>query len=180
MKRLVSLLIAGVLLTGAALAQSSASFRLEEHTFNAGGHPEAGGIPSSPSFRITLHSIGEGISGQGLNSASFNLDACFASAFAPPGEVMNLRFVDGDSLEWDPEKSVGDYNLYRGLISVITGLGFGACDQEHIAGPTTDDTDVVPANDGYFYLVAAENRLDEEGTKGFQSDTTERGGTACP
>ena len=180
MKGISSLVLTGALLAGTALAQSSASFKLEEHTFNAGGHPEAGGLPTSAGFRITLHSIGEGVSGQGLNSASFALDACFASAYVPPGEVMNLRFVDEDTLEWDPEKSVGDYNLYRALISDVTGLGFGACEQEHIAEPTTDETDAVPANDGYFYLVTAENRLDEEGTKGFQSDTTERGGATCP
>ena len=95
-------------------------------------------------------------------------------------EVTNLRFVDGDTLEWDPEKSVGSYNLYRDLISNITGLDFGGCEQQELTSPTTDDTDAVPADDAYFYLVTAENRLAEEGTKGFRSDTTEREGTVCP
>ena len=163
-----------------ALAQTSTSFKLEEHSFNAGGHPEAGSFPTSASFRITLHSVGDAISGRGLSSASFNLDACFSSAYPPPGEVTNLRFSDKDTLEWDSEESVGDYNLYRNLISNINGLLFGACTEENITGPTTDDVAVVPDGDGYFYLVTAENRLDEEGTKGFQSDTSEREGTVCP
>ena len=68
----------------------------------------------------------------------------------------------------------------RDLISNIPGLGFGACAQQDLTSPTTDDTDAVPSGDAYFYLVTAENRLAENGTKGFQSDTTEREGTLCP
>ncbi len=175
-----AIVLIALVLGSPALAQQSASFKLEEHSFNAGGHPEAGSFPTSASFRITLHSVGDAISGRGLSSASFNLDACFSSAYPPPGEVTNLMFADKDTLEWDPEKSVGDYNLYRDLISNIDGLLFGACTEENISGPTTDDMAVVPDDDGYFYLVTAENRLDEEGTKGFQSDTSEREGTVCP
>ena len=180
MKRAIGLL-AGLLLGATALAQESSSFKLNEHVFNAGGHPEGGVFPTSTSFRITLHSVGEAVSARGLGSASFNLDACFSSAYPPPEECTNLMFADVDTLEWDPEKSVGVYHLYRDLLSNITGLGFGACEQQDIENTTTDDTDPVPANDGYFYLCTAVNRLDEEGTKGFQSNGTERGNFApCP
>jgi hypothetical protein len=46
---------------------------------------------------------------------------------------------------------------------------------------TTTDPDVPSVTTGYFYLVTADNRLDEEGTKGFRSNGTERGNPApCP
>jgi hypothetical protein len=35
-------------------------------------------------------------------------------------------------------------------------------------------------DDGFFYLVTVENRLSEEGTKGFDSGGGERTGSACP
>ena len=43
---------------------------------------------------------------------------------------------------------------------------YGNCEQQEITGETTTDTDTPPGGDGYFYLVTAENRVDEEGTKG--------------
>ena len=43
-----------------------------------------------------------------------------------------------------------------------------------------DDTHELETGEGYFYLVTAENRLDEEGTKGFSHDGPEREGTVCP
>ena len=42
------------------------------------------------------------------------------------------------------------------------------------------DTDTVPAADGFFYLVTAVNRLDEEGSRGVDSGGSLRRGTPCP
>jgi hypothetical protein len=76
---------------------------------------------------------------------------------------------------------VGIYNLYRDRISNLFGVNFATCEQEALTMPTAVDSDPPPTADGYFYLVTAENRLNEEGTKGFQSDGTERLNAApCP
>ena len=85
------------------------------------------------------------------------------------------------TLAWNPEKSVGSYNLYRDLIGTLPG-GFGVCESPlDILTETTTDTDIPAASTAYFYLVTAENLLDEEGTKGFRSSGTERGNPApCP
>jgi len=178
--RAIVCLLSGLLLAGPALAQESASFKLEEHVFNAGGHPEAGGALTSASFKISLDSIGEEVMAASLTSASFHMGGGFGTVYPPPGEVTGLRFTDKTTLVWDPEKSVGIYNLYRDLISNLAGLGFGNCQQQDLAAATATDADAVPLNDGFSYLATAENRLDEEGTKGFQSNGTQRLGTACP
>ena len=62
-------LLATILLSGAALAQQSASFRLTEHTFNAGGHPSNGTVPSSAGYRITLDAIGTAVGTASLSQA---------------------------------------------------------------------------------------------------------------
>lgn len=163
------------------MAQESASFKLKEHVLNAGGHPEAGTVVASASFEVSLDAIGEGAVSPGLGSASFNMGGGFLSAYPPPEEITGLIFTDKVTLEWDPEKSAGIYNLYRDLRSNLTGLGFGNCEQQELPSTTTMDSDPVPVSDGYFYLVTVENRLDEEGTKGFQTDGTQRNNAApCP
>jgi len=167
----LSCLLALVSLAGTSLApaQTSSSFKLEEHVFNAGGHPESGQIMTSASFRITLDALGESVVGPGLSSPSYRMDGSFGSAYPPPGEVRNLLFTDAVTLEWESESSVGVYNLYRDELSVLSVLGYGECEQYDLPGETATDTDAVPVDGGYFYLVTAENRLGEEGTKGADS-----------
>jgi hypothetical protein len=77
-------------------------------------------------------------------------------------------------LTWPAERSAGVYNLYRD----DTSDGFGSCEEQDIAGTTTTDTATPTA--AFFYLVTVQNRLAEEGTKGFQSNATERLGAVCP
>ncbi|GAG27337.1 unnamed protein product, partial [marine sediment metagenome] len=131
-------------------------------------------------FKISLDAIGEDVTATSLGSASFHMGGGFGTAYPPPGEVAGLRFTDKATLVWDPEGSVGIYNLYRDLLSNLVGLGFGNCQQQELAAATATDADAVPPTDGFSYLATAENRLDEEGTKGFQSSGTERLGTVCP
>ena len=169
------------LLSGSAAAQTSASFKLEEHTLNNGGHPDAGIVMTSASFRVTTDALGDGIVGTGLTSPSFHADVGFGSAYPPPTEVLNLRFTSVNTLVWNPEKSVGVYNLYRDSLSALSGLGYGQCEQFDLPGETAADTDPLPVSDGFFYLVTAENRRGEEGTKGFDSSDAERPNlSACP
>jgi len=168
-------------LLGVVRAQQSTSFRLQEHTFNNGGHPSAGTTLSSPSFRLSMDALGEAISAVGLGNGLHNMDACFVSTYAPPGEVAHVRFDDAITLRWDAERSVGRYDLYRDTLSTLSGLGYGACFQAALIGATTTDGMSPAAGQGFFYLVTAENRLGEEGTKGFDSLGTERPNAApCP
>ena len=95
--------------------------------------------------------------------------------------MLALRFSDATSLEWNPEGSIGSYSLYRDLLSSLSGLGYGMCLEPFLLVETTTDTDVpTTPGTGFFYLVTAENKLAEKGTKGFHSDTAERMGLACP
>ena len=174
--------LAALLLGVPAFAQQSASFKLEEHTFNAGGDPSDGVVLTSASYKITLDAIGDPVASRNLSSGSYQMEGGFVAAYPPPGEVLGVSFTDPITLSWDPEKSVGDYNLYRDLMSNLSGLGFGVCEQQEIQDSMTmvDDTHELEIGEGYFYLVTAENRLDEEGTKGFSYDGPEREGTVCP
>jgi hypothetical protein len=154
-------------------AQQSASYKLSEHVFNAGGDPAGFSVPASPSYKISLDSIGEGVVRSGLSSASYHMDGSFGGCYPPPGEVRGLRFYDAVTLIWDPEKSVGDYNLYRERMANVSGGG--VCLEQEIGQEKTSDAELPQLGDGFFYLVTAENRLGEEGTKG-----PGRAGDVCP
>ncbi len=176
---------------GSVLAQQSASFTLEEHTFNAGGNPDGGVILTSASFQITLDSIGDNAVAMGLSSASFQLDSGFPTAYPPPGEVEGLLLTDNVTLIWNIERSIGSYNLYRDLLGSLSALGYGTCEQAALTVETATDVTLLTVGNGFFYLVTAENKLTEEGTKGACVDTVnnqceggtsaaERLGLACP
>ena len=170
-----------LLLAGPAWAQQSASFKLREHVFNAGGIPAEGTILSSPSYRITLGAVGESLSSRGLASASFHLEEGFVSAYPPPGEAQNLMFDTATTMLWDPEGSIGTYNVYRDLMSSLSAGGFGACFARELGEPTAAEPSTPPSNNGWFYLVTAENRLRDEGTKGYFGSGAERGNAEpCP
>jgi len=178
----VCALLLVVIAHGPARGQQSASYRLEEHTVNAGGHPAGGAVLSSPSYSIRLDAIGDGVARSGAGGTSYGLDAGFVAAYRPPGEVRNLT-VDADkiTLRWDPESSAGSYNLYRDLLTVLSSLGYGSCQQWNLVTETAVDGAIPPSADGFFYLVTVENRLAEEGTKGFDSAGGERPNVApCP
>ncbi|RMG43381.1 MAG: hypothetical protein D6718_12385, partial [Acidobacteria bacterium] len=135
---------------------------------------------SSASYRITLESVGEGLVGTGLSSASYRMDGSFAGAYPPPGEVRGLRFASRTELRWDPERSVGTYDVYRDAVSSLPGGQYGVCWQSGLADEKATDVEAPPPGTGRFYLVTARNRLQEEGPKGDRSDGSERGGSACP
>jgi hypothetical protein len=172
--------IVGTLANPWSSAQQSDSFELGEHVFNAGGHPEQGSVPASGGFRISLDAIGDVTSGPTPSSASYRVAGGFVTAYSPPGEVLELRFDDGTTLSWHPERSVGSYMLYRDGVDTLAG-DYGSCLEPGITIASTNDSDTPVAGIAWFYLVTARNRLGEEGTKGFAGDGTERGNTApCP
>ena len=51
-------------------AQESASFKLTEHVFNAGGNPADGAVLASASFRIKLDAIGESVAREEAENGS--------------------------------------------------------------------------------------------------------------
>jgi hypothetical protein len=180
-----SLFLLGILLglcsPGPAHAQQGATFKLTEHVFNAGGHPANGVVLASPSFRMSLDAIGDAVPMQRLSGPSFRMDASFVAAYPPPGEVLGLRFTAHDTLLWDAERSAGAYNVYREPVSDLSALAYGECRQPGLFTRTASDTEDPPPGTGFFYLVTVENRLGEEGTKGYASDMLERANPEpCP
>jgi hypothetical protein len=168
MIRLIGIAILYLTVSFALLAQTSASYKLTESAFNAGGNPAP--VLTSTSYQVTLDAVGDSVSGGTLSSASFNSSPGFPAAYPPPGEVATVRFTDITTLVWTPEGSTGTYNLYRGLITDLPG-SYGTCKlPANIVGETTTDSDVPSSGQCYFYLVTAENRIAEEGTKGSDSE----------
>jgi hypothetical protein len=172
----------GLLLGGILLAQQSSGFKLTEHTFNAGGNPSDGLEFTSTNYRVSLSAIGQGVATPAaLTSTSFGMEGGFLGGLPPPGDVSNLRFTDDTTLAWDPERSVGFYNLYQGTISQPFDPDFGACESTGITNETTSITTLLSPGEGIFLLVTAENLLGEEGTKGWRSSGGERPNPApCP
>jgi hypothetical protein len=162
------------------LAQQSASYKLTEFALNAGGNPSNGASAASSSWRIRLDAIGDSVLGAGTASASWHLDSGFVEVYAPPAEVQNVRWSGKGTINWDPEKSVGVYDVYRDIVGTLPG-SFGSCFQSSITGETWTDASLPAAGTGWFYLVTARNRLGEEGTKGFRTGGTERPNPSpCP
>jgi hypothetical protein len=178
---MVSVLLFG-LFVPAVWAQSGPGYRLSNCVFNQGGHPLQGASATSPSFLLRPAAIGESIVAVGLASPSYRLDAGFGGAFVPPGEVQGLRIrADRTTLEWSATGANIKYDLYRDLLTNLAGRQYGNCLQGHIPGVTFSDASVPPARDGFFYLVTAEDRLGEEGTKGWDSTGARRANNApCP
>ena len=173
-KIVIFLLLLSGLVFSQVFAQESANFKQKEHVFNEGGNPDDGVILTSTNFKVTIDAVGEGLIGTSLSSTSFHMDGGFIPAYPPPGEVLNLLLQsDHETFVWDLEKSRGTYNLYRDFLSNIQP-DYGTCKEYGITDETTTDSDDPGVGNGYFYLVTVRNRLDEEGTKGYENPPAER------
>jgi hypothetical protein len=165
---------------GVARAQTSASYRLTDAVVNAGGDPRDASFLSSSNYRVRLDAIGQGVTGAGFSSASHHLNAGFAGDYPPPAEVTNVRWADTATLVWDPDKSIGRYEIYRDLIGTLPG-GFGACYQSGLGSESWTESSSPPVGAGWFYFVTARNLLAEESTKGYRSNGVERTNLSpCP
>jgi hypothetical protein len=176
------LLIAAIALWAPSiLAQSSVSYSLDEHVFNAGGRPAQTIVSTSSSYRLSLDSIGEPIAARALAGASYQVDGGFAAGYPPPGEVGGLQILaDRETLTWSWEPASMDYDVYAGPLSALPG-GYGDCAFSRVAGTSWVDPSTPPPGSGLFYLVTGVNRLREEGTKGYASSGAERGNPSpCP
>jgi hypothetical protein len=177
--RIAGALLAVAVSIGLLPAQTSSSYKMTEATFDAGGDPANGAFAASASFRIRLDAIGGAVAGLRVAGPTRHLSAGLPADNAPPGEVLNVHWTDPQSLAWSPEKSVGTYNLYRG--SVGTFSGFGSCLLSDLTTESASDTAVPAAMNAFFYLVTADNRLGEEGTKGSTSSGALRSNPVpCP
>jgi hypothetical protein len=174
------LLFALALAHGSAFAQASAGYKVTESTFNNGGDPSNGSFAASSGYHVRLDALGGVTADRGLSSPGYHADGGFVAGFPPPVEVLNLKWTSSSTMVWDPEKSVGSYALYRGLVSTLPG-GFGTCLQSNLISETANDPAIPPFGAAWFYLVTARNALAEEGTKGHRSDGLERPNPApCP
>jgi hypothetical protein len=179
MKRAVAILM--LLASAPALSQSSSSYQLESTAFNAGGNPNKGMVLTSATYRITLDAIGDGVVGGGLTSPSFQVDGSFAASYRPPGEVQGVQFKVKDTMRWQPEPSAGTYAVYRSALTTLPAGDTGSCFATDVVLPATPVPDLPAPGTGYFFLVTARNRLEEEGTKGYRSNGAERPNPApCP
>ena len=167
------------MLPAVVLGQSSTSYTVSDHNFNAGGHPAGGQIPSSASYRLTLDVIGPSAGGDLMLGSSYQAAGGFTPAYLPPGEVAALEFGNAETLLWAAEPTIGSYNVYRDDLNSLPA--YGGCWREDLTSTTTIDTDSPALGQGFFYLVTAVNRLSEEGTRGFDSQGSERTtGATCP
>jgi hypothetical protein len=173
------ILAAGIFLFCVAFlpAQTSTNYKLEEFTFNNGGNPSP--VLSSASYSLTLDAVGDALAASGLASSSYGMSSGFSLNFPPPGEVLNLRFTSKTQFGWNLEPSVGKYNTYRGALGSFSG--YGSCLHGGLTSTTDTDAQTPSAGSGYFYLVTAENRLNEEGIKGRTSGgAVEPNPAPCP
>jgi hypothetical protein len=169
-----------LLLAAASHGQSSSSYQVTDQAINAAGHPEAGVVLSSTSYQVSIDSLGDGVRASPTSSGRWAVQAGFPSCYSPPTEVRNLRLTGEATLRWNAEPSVGSYNVYRGSLPSLPGSG-GACLDSRLTSTTTSDSYEPHAGQTMFYLVTAENRVTEEGTRGFDSVGTERPQTSpCP
>jgi hypothetical protein len=178
----VALLLGG-LGAAPAQAQESESFRLDEHAFNAGGRPARGDVASSPSFMISLEAIGTPVAtGAALASMSFRSEVDFVPTYRPPGEVAGLHVAeDAETLSWSAEPTAGSYSVYRDALGSLNGSTWGSCLEAHVETTTYVDSLEPELGKGLFYLVAASNRLREEGTLGSTTAGAQRvPATPCP
>lgn len=150
-----------------AMAQQSASYRIEQHALNAGGVPSDGEVHTSASYAITLESIAGPV-------------GSFVVGLLPPSEVTGLLFTDVDTLVWDGHPAAGQFRLYRDDLSATVGP-FGDCLAPSLPTPTADDPATPSPGSAFVYLVNVANTLGEEGSPGASSAGAQRIlTTVCP
>jgi len=162
----ISFCAMGLLIPFVAEAQTSTNYQNKEHVLNSGGNPAP--ALTSTNYQVTLSNIGDGLTGTGMSSTSYQMDSGFVSAYPEPGEVLNLQFSSKTAFGWDPEPSVGAYEVYRGDIADLPS-GYGVCLVSGITTTEASDATTPAPGQCFFYLVTARNRVSEGGTMGSDS-----------
>jgi hypothetical protein len=153
----------------AVLAQTSPSYRVDEWTVHAGGHPLGGFGLASTSYRMSLDAVGEIPIAPLLHSTGYSIDVGFARSYPPPLEVREVVALgDKATFAWAPDRSVGSYRVYRGLLRELPG-SYGACRIADISADHVMLEETPNVGQTFFYLVTAQNTLLEEGPTGYDS-----------
>ncbi len=76
-------------------------------------------------------------------------------------------------LSWEPEDGALGYNVYRGLVSELSPIEYGACYRSGLEGTQTAIVEDPPAGEAYTYLVTVVT-ASGEGSLGRDSDNVER------
>jgi N-acetylneuraminic acid mutarotase len=104
--------------------------------------------------------------------------------WAAPGEAGGLRWIDADTLEWDPPAEPGATGVLYDLVrsgnpaDFVTG---GECVVTDTAATTADDLQVPATGSASYYLVRAVNDCPGgSGALGDESDGTPRTAVDCP
>ena len=165
----------------AAVAQTSASYDMKAHVVNEGGHPLQGAILSSGSFRMGLDSVGTGRLRPDHDQRVLFDGGRIRRALPRSGRGHGRQAPRG------PPHPRLERGAGRGALQRLPRPGPDASwTLRRVlggAGPATTVTDDASPGTGagFFYLVTADNTLDEEGTKGFTSAGAQRANLApCP
>src|SRR5262245_28542101 len=118
-----------LLVPSCLLAQSSASYKLTESSFNNGGDPVQGVSSASASYHISVDAAGEFASAMEASSPSYHLAAGdgLITANAPPVEVAGLLFTNNQTMIWSPQATAAQYEIYRGAVNTLISGGTGTC-----------------------------------------------------
>jgi hypothetical protein len=173
--------VALIALLGRTSQAAEVEYKIEEHALTAAGHPNQQLFLRSAGFRMTLDALGEAATHPPVWNGQFEMWGGFPGGFPPPGEIRGLRFDTKNTLVWEPEWSGGGYHVYRSTMS--DGSGESGCLWSGLKEETAAADGAIRLVEGtrWFYLVAATNRLGEQGTLGIRSDGAERSfGPACP
>ena len=100
-----------------------------------------------------------------------------------PEDIVNVRWIDKQTMAWDASVSAAQSHVYGGLISDLSCTYFGAC-QDDLDPDLTDtiltDTGVPLAGEGWFYVVTAEGPTGIEGSPGASSCGVRLHAPTCP
>ncbi len=145
-----------------------------------------------PRLVLAVSCAGGGPPGLPDGDGDGSKDACDcapddATAFAEPAEIENLRWLDAESMAWDPDDansgSATRYDVMSGDISEVGSLWTSpsdACMASGLASATTADTTPALAPDaGRFFLVRGDNPCGA-GRWETASDGRDRMTGACP
>lgn len=168
-----------IFLCSLSFPQESPNYKNNEYAFNNGSNPAPEIV--STNFKITLSSIGDGIFPPWALSSNYYISSGFTVSYPPPSEVLNLRFTSKTEMIWDPEWSVGTYNVYRGITYDLPSGDYGNCVAYNLTSTSYSDTEIPISGHCFFYIITAVNKIKEEGTMGYKSDGTKRNNfRPCP